>query len=181
VQQAVVVLRDDAPGGNRQLVAYVTSPEQVDIDTANLRHRLKENLPDYMVPAIIVALDELPLTPSGKVARRKLPAPEYSRDEANPYVAPRNPTEETLVQIWTDILGLEQAGIHDDFFVLGGHSLLATQLVSRIRDQFSISLPLKFIFRYPTPASLAETVATLQNTLQATPADDSEDREEFRI
>jgi acyl carrier protein len=89
--------------------------------------------------------------------------------------------DETLVSIWADVLGLEQAGIYDDFFILGGHSLLATQLVSRIRDQFSISLPLKFIFRYPTPASLAETVETLQTTLQAEADGDDEDREEFRI
>ena len=121
------------------------------------------------------------MTPSGKVARRKLPAPEYSRDETNPYVAARNPTEEVLTQIWSDILGLDQVGIFDDFFELGGHSLLATQLVSRVRDQLGVSLPLKFIFRYPAPAALAETIATLQTTLQNDPVDDDQSREEFRI
>ena len=179
IQQAIVVLRDDGPGGNRQLVGYVTAEAQ--IEGLELQNRLKTSLPEYMVPSVIMVLDKLPLTPSGKVARRKLPVPEYSRDESNPYVAPRNPVEETLVSIWAAVLGLEQAGIYDDFFILGGHSLLATQLVSRIRDQFSISLPLKFIFRYPTPASLAETVATLQTTLHAEADSDDEDREEFRI
>jgi acyl carrier protein len=123
----------------------------------------------------------LPLTPSGKVARRKLPAPEYSRGEATPYVPARNPIEATLTQIWGNILGMEQVGIFDDFFELGGHSLLATQLVSRVRDQLGVSLPLKFIFRYPSPATLAETIATLQTTLQINPTDDDQDREEFRI
>ena len=178
IQQAIVMLRNDAPGGNKQLVAYVTGN---DIDAADLRAALKKTLPDYMVPSVFVALDELPLTPSGKVARRKLPAPEYSRDETSPYVAPRNEVEEVLTQIWGDILGLDQVGIHDDFFELGGHSLLATQLVSRVRDQLTISLPLKFIFRYPSPATLAETIATLQTTLQNDPNDDDQSREEFRI
>ena len=178
IQQAIVLLRNDTPGGNRQLVAYVTGK---DIDTAATKAALQRSLPDYMVPSVFVILEELPLTPSGKVARRKLPAPEYSRDETTPYVAPRNPVEETLTQIWGDILGLEQVGIFDDFFELGGHSLLATQLVSRVRDRLSISLPLKFIFRYPSPATLAETIATLQATLQNDPADDVQSREEYRI
>jgi acyl carrier protein len=85
------------------------------------------------------------------------------------------------VQIWSEVLGLDQPGIHDDFFVHGGHSLLATQLVSRARDRFGISLPLKFIFRYPTPAALAETIATLQTTLESNAEGDESEREEFRI
>jgi acyl carrier protein len=178
IQQAIVMLRGDTPGGNQQLVAYMTGKG---IDTAAVKAKLKSHLPDYMVPSVFVVLDELPLTPSGKVARRKLPAPEYSRDETTPYVAARNPVEATLTQIWGDILGLDQVGVFDDFFELGGHSLLATQLVSRVRDQLGISLPLKFIFRYPSPATLAETVATLQTTLQNDPADDADSREEFRI
>lgn len=177
VQQAIVMLRQD--GNNPQLVGYITGDESLDI--AALKDGLRRTLPDYMVPPTIIWLESLPLTPSGKIARRKLPVPEYARDDSTPYAAPRNPTEESLVAIWADVLGLDQAGINDDFFTLGGHSLLATQLVSRIRDQFNISLPLKFIFRYPTPAGLAETVATLQTTLQAGVAEDSEDREEFRI
>jgi acyl carrier protein len=110
-----------------------------------------------------------------------LPVPEYSRDEATPYVPARNPVEATLTQIWGTILGLDQVSIFDDFFELGGHSLLATQLVSRIRDQLGVSLPLKFVFRYPSPATLAETIATLQTTLQTDPADSDQNREEFRI
>jgi len=179
IQQAIVVLRDDGSAANRQLVGYVTCNEEIDSDS--LKTRLKRTLPDYMVPSVIMVLRALPLTPSGKVARRKLPAPEYSRDDSSPYEAPRSPLEEQLVQIWSEVLGLDQPGIHDDFFVHGGHSLLATQLVSRARDRFGISLPLKFIFRYPTPAALAETIATLQTTLQSNAEGDESEREEFRI
>ena len=181
VQQAVVVLREDTPG-NKRLVAYVTGEKT---DSTTLKQALKDTLPDYMVPSIIVILDELPLTPSGKVARRRLPVPEYSRDETTPYVAPRNDTEQTLVTIWADVLGLDtdkqQIGINDDFFDLGGHSLLATQLVSRIRDQFGISLPLKYIFRYPSPAELGETVSTLEAARNTAQTEAGDDRDEFRI
>jgi amino acid adenylation domain-containing protein len=179
VRQAIVILRDDGPATNRQLVAYVTGNDG--IDTASLTLALKQSLPDYMIPSVIVRLDELPLTPSGKVARRKLPVPEYNRDETTPYIAPRNAVEELLTSIWSDILGVEQISIHDDFFALGGHSLLATQLVSRIRDQFGIGLPLKFVFRYPSPALLAETVATLQAAVDSDAAGTDQNREEFRI
>jgi amino acid adenylation domain-containing protein len=179
VRQAAVMVRSDGPGGIRQLVGYVTGSD--DLDPTALRKALKDRLPDYMVPSVIAVMDALPLTPSGKVARRKLPPPEYSRDALTPYVAPRNPVEEQLVDIWSQVLGLERAGINDDFFELGGHSLLATQLVSRVRDQFHISLPLKYIFRYPTPANLAETVMTLQGTLQSSATEAAGDRDEFRI
>jgi acyl carrier protein len=132
-----------------------------------------------------VVLEELPLTPSGKVARRRLPVPEYSRDDANPYVAPRNDMEQVLTELWANVLGIDTAatpvGIHDDFFDLGGHSLLATQLVSRVRDHFGISLPLKYIFRYPSPAELGATVATLEAATNTAQIDTDEDRDEFRI
>ncbi|MCP3999464.1 MAG: amino acid adenylation domain-containing protein [Gammaproteobacteria bacterium] len=185
VQQAVVVLREDTPG-NKRLVAYITSSSKDKASSSTaLKHAIKEVLPDYMVPSIIVTLDKLPLTPSGKVARRRLPVPEYSRDQTTPYVAPRNDTEQTLVTIWAEVLGVDtnkqQVGINDDFFELGGHSLLATQLVSRIRDQFSISLPLKYIFRYPNPAELGATVSTLEAVRNTAQTDAGDDRDEFHI
>jgi amino acid adenylation domain-containing protein len=177
VQQAVVILREDTPGDKR-LVAYVTGDNP---DEAVLKQALKDTLPDYMVPGLFVILDELPLTPSGKVARRRLPTPEYSRDGGQAYVAPRNDTEQTLTELWGDVLKLEQVGIHDDFFQLGGHSLLATQLVSRVRDRFGISLPLKYIFRYPSPAELGATLSTLEASRNQAQTDADEDRDEFRI
>ncbi|MCP4089810.1 MAG: amino acid adenylation domain-containing protein [Gammaproteobacteria bacterium] len=182
VQQAVVVLREDTPG-NKRLVAYITGDNT---DSAALKQALKDSVPDYMVPSVIMTLDELPLTPSGKVARRRLPVPEYSRDESTPYVAPRNETEEKLTRLWADILGVDTdkqpLGIHDDFFELGGHSLLATQLVSRIRDQFGISLPLKYIFRHPTPAELVGTISALLATNTSNnDSGNEEDFEEFSL
>ena len=111
------------------------------------------------------------------------PVPEYSGDDSVPYVAPRNPTEQTLVELWADVLKLpaDTLSVQADFFNLGGHSLLATQLVSRVRDQFGISLPLKYIFRYSSPAELGEMMATLLDTSSAETPPDDEDMEEFSI
>src|SRR5207244_101685 len=98
-------------------------------------------LPDYMVPSAFVVLDALPLTPNGKIDRRGLPAPDQARpDVAGSFVSPRTPTEELLAQIWADVLGRTQVGVHDDFFELGGHSLLATQIVARMRDVFQVDV-----------------------------------------
>ena len=122
-----------------------------------LRTYLQEKLPDYMVPAAFVMLESLPLTPNGKVDRRALPAPELLRpqtDEA--FVGPRTPVEEALARIWVEVLGIDQVGVHDNFFTeLGGHSLLATQLISRVRNTFQIELPLRHIFEAPTVAKFA--------------------------
>jgi amino acid adenylation domain-containing protein len=178
VRQAVVTVREDTPGDKR-LIAYLVGTDLADATT--LKHALQETLPDYMVPQAFVTLDALPLTPSGKIARRRLPVPEYSRDDEVPYVAARNPVEERLVEIWADVLGTERIGIHDNFFALGGHSLLATKLVARVRDQFGISLPLKYVFRYPSPAALGETVATLATAAAAADSANDENRDEFRI
>ena len=125
-----------------------------------LRAHLQAQLPDYMVPSALVLLDSFPLTPNGKIDRQALPAPQW-RAEVD-YVAPRTPTQENLVAIWAEVLGLERVGIHDDFFDLGGHSLLATQLISRIRNHFQVELPLRQVFEYPTVAKL---VAQMEQAL----------------
>ena len=127
--------------------------------TLELRQALQKSLPEYMVPSAFVILDKLPLTPNGKVDRRALPEPApLSLDAGDEVAAARNPFEEVLAGIWSRVLGVEQVGIHDDFFSLGGHSLLATQLVSRVRDAFHVELPLRALFESPTPASLAPRV-----------------------
>lgn len=124
-----------------------------------LRDFLSEKLPDYMVPSAFVVLEELPLTPSGKVDRRALPAPDKSRPILDvELVAPRTPTEEILVGIWAEVLNLNEVGVLDNFFMLGGDSIGATQLMSRVRDTFQIELSLHRLFESPTVAELSEEI-----------------------
>jgi hypothetical protein len=126
---------------------------------ADLRAFLKLHLPEYMVPAAFVSLPAMPLTPSGKLDRRALPAPDASRAEpAADFVAPRDPVEAVLAGIWLDVLGVPSVGAHDNFFELGGHSLLATLVISRVRETFQIGLPLRTLFEAPTVAGLAEAL-----------------------
>ncbi len=155
VREAVVIHREDQPG-NKRLVAYIV-PKQQRLDTSELLCYLKQKLPDYMLPsAFVMLLDALPLTPSGKIDRRALPAPSVSRDVICNVktVSPRTATEEVLAGIWSNVLGLEQVGIYDNFFVLGGHSLLAMQVISRLRETFKVELPISCLFEYPTIVEL---------------------------
>ncbi|MEO8033347.1 MAG: amino acid adenylation domain-containing protein, partial [Acidobacteriota bacterium] len=132
-----------------------------------LRRRAAERLPDYMIPSAFVLLDRLPLTPSGKRNRAALPPPPASRaTHDSAYAAPRTPLERGLSLIWSEVLGLDAAGVDDDFFVHGGHSLLATQLVSRIRQALQIELPLRAVFSHPTPAALAREIERLVPVVQ---------------
>jgi SAM-dependent methyltransferase/acyl carrier protein len=129
-----------------------------------LRNFLRSLLPEHMVPASFVILDELPLLPNGKLDRRALPAPEAVRpDLPQSFVAPRPGIEQSLAGIWSDLLGLPHVGIHDNFFDLGGHSLLTTQLISRVRDLFKVELPLRQVFQQPTIAALAIVIEHEQN------------------
>ncbi|HEU4562901.1 MAG TPA: amino acid adenylation domain-containing protein, partial [Longimicrobium sp.] len=159
VREAVVVVREDAPG-DRRLVAYVVAAEPSAVAPAELRAHLKGRLPEYMVPSAVVVLESLPLTPSGKVARRALPAPDLASSEET-YVAPRTPTEEVLARIWAEVLRLERVSVEESFFELGGHSLLATRVVSRVREVFGVELPLRAIFEMPTVGGLAPRVEQL--------------------
>ncbi len=155
VRSSVAMVREDEPGDPR-LVSYVAARSQEAFDAAELRKYLKQKLPEYMIPSALVLLDELPLTPGGKIDRRALPAPDQDRRElANVYQTPRTPTEETLAAIWREVLKLDKVGIHDNFFDLGGHSLLATQVVSRIRSALTVELPLRTLFESPTVAEMA--------------------------
>jgi amino acid adenylation domain-containing protein len=156
VREALVVAREDRPG-DRRLVAYVVG----DVETDALREHLRRELPEYMVPAAFVPLERLPLTPSGKVDRKALPAPEYGAAEET-YVAPRTPVEEMLAEIWAEVLRLERVGVEESFFDLGGHSLLATRVVSRIRAVFGVELPLRALFEGPTIEELAGRVEEMR-------------------
>jgi amino acid adenylation domain-containing protein len=153
VQECAVVAREDQPG-DKYLAAYLTGDHLP--DRATLQHFLKERLPAYMIPAAYVALAELPLTTSGKINLRALPAPDQeSFQSQRDLVAPRNAVEEALVAIWQEVLGREQIGVEDNFFEIGGHSLLATQLMARVDQVFSVTLPLRLLFETPTIAHLA--------------------------
>jgi amino acid adenylation domain-containing protein/non-ribosomal peptide synthase protein (TIGR01720 family) len=171
VSGCVVDVREDARG-EKQLVAYIVPRdwriEVGDLEDSNLqplfsnlqkelRSFLKQRLPDYMVPSAFVLLDALPLTPSGKIDRSALHFPD-TEDASSGLVAPRTPTEAILANLWADVLGKPQIGIHASFFELGGHSLLATQLISRVRGAFRIELPLRVVFEAPTIAELAERI-----------------------
>lgn len=169
VERIVVLAREDASDGgeafkgmNRQLVAYVQPRQAEELDVNELRQFLKARLPDYMLPAHFMILDQIPLTPNGKIDRQALPAPERSRSESvGSFVQPRTDTERVLVDIWAEVLSLDRVGVNDDFFELGGHSLLATKLVSRIRRAFQLELPLRAVFERPTVAEMALFVEEL--------------------
>ncbi|HEY2737158.1 MAG TPA: condensation domain-containing protein, partial [Thermoanaerobaculia bacterium] len=162
VRQAVVVVREgrsEAGPGDRRLVAYVVGTATAE----ELLRSLRERLPSYMVPAALVVLASLPLTPSGKVDRKALPAPEQP-SPAESSVAPRTPVEEVLAGIWAEVLGRERVGATDSFFDLGGHSLLATQVMSRLRRVFGIELPLHDLFAAPRLADLAVRIEEALHT-----------------
>jgi amino acid adenylation domain-containing protein len=163
VQATVVLAREDV-AGEKRLVAYVVAGGEQAPKASDLRSALRETLPEYMVPAFFVFVDEMPLTTSGKVNRRALPAPDQFRPElARDYVEPRTPIEAALVRIWAEVIGIEKVGVHDNFFELGGHSLMATQLISRVRESFHVELPLKAFFSVqPTVARVTELIEELQ-------------------
>ncbi|MEH2114172.1 amino acid adenylation domain-containing protein [Nostoc sp.] len=152
VLQAVVIAREDIPGQKR-LVAYVV-PKESQLTTDELRHFLKQKLPNYMVPSAFMLLKALPMTLNQKVDYHALPAPEISRSAEDNFVAPQTPTEERLAAIWAEILRLKQVGIHDNFFELGGDSILSIQVISRA-NQAGIQIAPKQLFQYQTIAELA--------------------------
>ena len=147
-----------------------------------VREYLQSKLPDYMVPSAFMILDALPLTPNGKIDRRTLPSPVVLRSAiSNNFIPPGTATEESVARIWSEILGLDQVGIHDDFFDLGGHSLLATQVISRVREAFSVTIPLRDLFERPTVAGLAERLDALKAAQAMSPDEQmisNEDEEE---
>ena len=174
LKDCVVVVRDDSPGGIKRLVAYLVAEDgSTPVTSSELSRYLKERVPEYMVPSAFVYLEEMPLTSNGKLDRRALPAPDFSRAEMDQnYVAARTPIEELLLGVWREVLGVEQVGIEDDFFGLGGHSLLATQLMSRVRNTLGVEVPLRQLFEGPTVAELAQYIEVAVKTeahLQAPP------------
>ncbi|TYT70381.1 amino acid adenylation domain-containing protein [Microcystis aeruginosa KLA2] len=171
VQSSVIIDQEDT-SGNKRLVAYIVPQKETTPTPNELRQFLKEKLPDYMIPSAFVIMESLPLTPNGKIDRRALPAPEQNYERTDKFILPRNPIEEILVTIWTEVLKVQQISINDNFFELGGHSLLATQLISRIRTNLSIEIPLRSLFAAPTIEELGQQIQQLQQedlTLSAPP------------
>ncbi|MER6303908.1 phosphopantetheine-binding protein, partial [Kitasatospora sp. NPDC001539] len=160
VGHALALVREDQPGDKR-LVVYLTrsattasgtaTPDPV--TPAELRAHAAERLPAYMLPAAIVTLDTLPVTPNGKVDRRALPAPDYRTTPQGR--EPRTERERSLCELFAQVLGVATVGIDDDFFDLGGHSLLATKLVSRIRTTLGVEMSIRTLFDHPTVGELA--------------------------
>ena len=148
--------------GTNELIAYIMVKEGLDISLEGVRAFLQKSLPDYMIPAYFVELDSLPLTSSGKVNRKALPAPDSgSLASRMTYVSARNPIEQTLMNLWEELLGRSLIGIHDNFFAMGGHSLRAIRLVSLIQQQLGAKIKLTQIFTHPTIAELAREVRSL--------------------
>lgn len=155
VQQAVVVAVDE-PGRDKRLIAYLSSRNASEATVTDLRNHLLKRLPEYMVPALFIWLEKIPLSPNGKVDRKALPKPSNHRPAlARAYVAPSSPIEQRLAALWRDILGLDLVGIDDSFFELGGTSLLAVRMASTWSKQQGQELPLVKVFQFPTVAGLA--------------------------
>lgn len=171
VAAAAVMVREDRPG-DRRIAGYVAPVPGTDIDLDELRLFLASGLPDYMVPATLTTLPELPFQGHGKVDKQRLPAPGSARPGlGTAYELPRTAAEQTVAQIWADVLGLETVGIHDNFFALGGHSLLGGQITLRVAEKFprvpSRTL-LRDLFRHPTVAGFTSVIAaaTLDKSLE---------------
>ncbi|WP_426135736.1 non-ribosomal peptide synthetase [Pseudomonas sp. PWP3-1b2] len=151
IAQAVVQVRDG------QLIGYYTAPAELDEHAVNTA--LAAELPEYMVPALLMRLDAMPLSPSGKLDRRALPEPVW---QAREHVEPQSPLQQQIAAIWREVLGLPRVGLRDDFFALGGHSLLATQIISRTRQACDVELPLRTLFESSELGAFAEQVGLIQ-------------------
>jgi acyl carrier protein len=159
VRDAVVVAREEV-SGTRRLVGYVVA-DFAQVDEAalvnELRGRLQEQLPGYMVPSTLVVLESLPLTANGKIDRKALPEPDASVSESQ-FVPPEGDIERTLAHLWQELLRVEQVGRRDSFFELGGHSLLAMQLATRIEQEFGIEIAIRTLFQYHALEAMASRI-----------------------
>ncbi len=156
VRKAVVLAREDSPGGKR-LVAYIECEPEKNPAIPEIKALLKRTLPDFMIPAAFVAMEKMPMLPNGKVDRKGLPAPEWHGSE-RAFEAAATPLERQISKIWERILGVQPIGVTDNFFDLGGHSLLAVKLFAQLDQSFGRKLPLASLFKAPTIRQLAEII-----------------------
>ncbi|HEX8393775.1 MAG TPA: amino acid adenylation domain-containing protein [Longimicrobium sp.] len=157
VAQAAALVREDVPGDQR-IVAYVVPSAEGEPAGAELRAFLRERLPEYMVPAAYVTMDAMPMTTTGKLDRRALPAPQAETVPEGERIAPRTVVEEMVSDIWAEVLRRDDFGVEDNFFTLGGHSLLATQVLARIAQTFEVEIRIRTFFEHPTIAGISEAV-----------------------
>ncbi|WP_438388894.1 amino acid adenylation domain-containing protein [Actinopolyspora saharensis] len=151
IDQAAVATHD------HQLVAYLAAPALTPRDNTSVQQHMRRTLPQHLTPTMYVHLDELPITPNHKIDRKRLPHPKPA-DDSTPHEPPRTPTEQLLVVVWQEVLGVPQLSIHDNFFSLGGHSLLAMRVGGRLNAATGRSVPLHLLFRHPTVAELAAAI-----------------------
>jgi amino acid adenylation domain-containing protein len=164
--QTAAVGAQQLAAGDLRLIAYVVPEANSRPSATSLRQQLARSLPDYFVPSQFLFLDALPLNPSGKIDRAALPQPPQSRPALGvPYTAPRTPFEEHLAAIWTDVMEIDEIGVHDPFLDLGGDSLQAARIASRVAHEFQIELPTRVLFEAPTVADMALLI-TLQQASQ---------------
>jgi len=156
VREAVVIAREDTPGDKR-LVAYMIPNQNQKLSSSELRDYVKQKLPEFMIPSHFVALDAFPLTPNRKIDRKALPAPDQVQIESEiAYVPPKNELEQTIVNIWQELLNAPKVGMNDNFFDLGGHSLLIVQAHRRLREVIDRELSITHLFRFPTIRTLTQ-------------------------
>ena len=155
VREAVVVVQER--GGVKRLVGYVVG-EGGEVDVEKLKRKMRERVPEYMVPSVIVKLEEMPLTANGKVDRKRLPEPEQQQERGSDREREKTAVEEIVAGIWSEVLKVKSVGVEESFFEMGGHSLLATQVISKVREALGVEVGLREMFEHPTVASLAEAV-----------------------
>jgi amino acid adenylation domain-containing protein len=171
IRDAVVLLREDV-AGEKRLVAYIVPGTGSTPADSVLRTMLRQSLPEYMIPAAFIAVDEIPLTPNGKIDRRALPVPD--RDAAGiDYVPPRTPVETAVAELWMETLHLPRVGMTDRFFEVGGHSLLAVRIMAAIRDRYGVDLPLTRFFLNPTVSGMAALIESETRGETQSPENDS--------
>lgn len=177
IKQAVVMARQMGPHeDDKQLIGYVIPDAETKPNVTELREFLRESLPDYMLPASFVWMDQFPLNPAGKVDRKALPEPDTSRPELrSEYIAPRNETEEALAEIWSSILGLDQVGMNDNFFELGGASIQSLEIASLAKAEIGLDISPAMLFQHPTIGELAAAAPRVE------PAEAAEDSQSFDV
>ena len=153
IQNNIVIVNEQ--NNNKQLIAYYVLEDDQTAESADLKTFLAQQLPDYMIPVAFIELDVIPLTPNGKVDRKKLAMQDVHLQSTQAYVAPRNETEQKLVEIWQEVLNLEKVGIHDNFFEFGGNSILILRLQHKINQNISAEIKVTDLFKYPNIGSLS--------------------------